>query len=122
MTDTLILDYYLAKPWNFTLSPLLTEGVGNGQSGLKLNRDFTFSSSASEFLSRNGFDFGKVFRDGVPYLSRDEEAELLEEYKKREERKANMPDVIIATDDRKTLNFVRTARQTVNDWLLDPKV
>jgi poly(A)-specific ribonuclease len=104
------------------LSPLLTEGSGVGQAGLKLNRDFTFSSSASEFLSRNGFDFGKVFRDGVPYLSRDEEIEMLEEYKHREDRKANMPDVVIATDDHRTLSFLRSARRTVAAWINNPKV
>lgn len=89
---------------------------------MKLNRDFTFSSSAAEFLAKNGFDFGKVFRDGVPYLSRDEEIEMLEEYKQREEKKANMPDVIIATDDYKNLNFLRSSRKTVAAWVNDPKV
>lgn len=89
---------------------------------MRLNRDFTFSSSASEFLARNGFDFGKVFRDGVPYLSRDEEMEMLEEYKQREDRKAKMPDLVIATDDHKNLDFLRSARKTVAAWINDPKV
>lgn len=58
----------------------------------------------------------------MPYLSRDEEIEMLEEYKQREDRKANMPDVIIATDDHKNLNFLRSARKTVVAWVNDAKV
>lgn len=41
-------------------------------------RSDRFNSSACDFLSKNRFDFGKVFTAGVPYLSRDEEAEILE--------------------------------------------
>ncbi|KUJ19557.1 CAF1-domain-containing protein [Mollisia scopiformis] len=114
-------EYYLAKPYNFTISPLQADGTGMGHSALRLNRNFTFSSSASEFLAKNGFDFGKVFTAGVPYLSRDEEIELLEEYKQREGRKANIPDLVIGASDYMNLEFVRSARKTVTVWFENPE-
>ncbi|KAF8849230.1 CAF1-domain-containing protein [Acephala macrosclerotiorum] len=108
--------YYLARPYNFNLSPLAADNVE-----LNLSRNFTFAASASGFLLKNGFDFGKVFKEGVPYLSRDEEIELLEEFKERANHNAKIPDMIVAPDAHETLEFLRLARKTVNTWLKDSK-
>ncbi|KAE8454123.1 hypothetical protein EG329_005047 [Mollisiaceae sp. DMI_Dod_QoI] len=109
-------DYYLARPYNFTLSPLEADGVD-----LRLNRDFTFSSSASGFLAKNGFDFGKVFKEGVPYLSRNEEIGRVKEYKQRADWTNQIPDIIVTAEDHNTMDFLQSARLTVTAWLTDPK-
>jgi poly(A)-specific ribonuclease len=110
-------EYYLARPFNFNLSPLSADGVE-----LKLERTFQFSSSACDFLAKNSFDFGKVFREGIPYLSRKEEDVMREEFNSRINKQASIPDVIIPTNEPTTLDFYDTSRQTISEWTKDPKV
>jgi poly(A)-specific ribonuclease len=88
---------------------------------LKLERQFTFSSSASDFLKKSGFDFSKVFTDGVPYLSRHEEYERQEENSARADKKLKIPDIPINPDDVQTVEFMRYARKTVKDWVKESK-
>lgn len=109
-------EFYLARPYNFNLTPLSAEGVD-----LRLDRQFTFSTSACDFLNKNSFDFGKVFREGVPYLSRDEEDERREEYAQRASKNAKIPDIVIAADDMSTIEFSRAARKTISDWVKEEK-
>ncbi|KAL2064443.1 hypothetical protein VTL71DRAFT_4937 [Oculimacula yallundae] len=108
-------EFYLARPYNFNVNPLSAEGVD-----LRLDRNFTFSTSACDFLKKNGFDFGKVFRDGVPYLSRDEEDERREEHAQRANKNASIPDIIVGPEDLTTIEFSRVARKTIKDWSDDP--
>ncbi|KAH8653092.1 ribonuclease H-like domain-containing protein [Tricladium varicosporioides] len=103
--------YYLARPYNFNLSPLSTD------KDVKLERTFSFSSSACDFLQRNHFDFGRMFRHGVPYLSRKEEDELREEYMGRANRNSKIPDVVVSTSDPNALAFQRNSRDTIKAWL-----
>ncbi|XP_020708976.2 pre-piRNA 3'-exonuclease trimmer-like isoform X2 [Athalia rosae] len=58
---------YIAEVFNFHLFPKSAPG-----------RDavFEFQSSAIEFLCVHGFDFNKFTREGISYLSEDEEQEL----------------------------------------------
>ncbi|KAG4430903.1 hypothetical protein IFR05_013615 [Cadophora sp. M221] len=107
--------FYLARPYNFNLNPLSAEGVD-----LRLDRTFTFSTSACDFLNKNGFDFGKVFKEGVPYLSRDEEEERRAEHSQRANKNASIPDIVVGPDDLSTLEFSRLARKTIKDWFSDP--
>lgn len=113
---TLSIDYYLARPYNFYLTPLEGDGID-----LKLERNFEFSASACGFLYKNKFDFGKVFSQGVPYLSRYEEAGI----RKREEQRANqtatIPDVVLNPGSPE-LEFYRAARTKISTWVHDPKV
>jgi poly(A)-specific ribonuclease len=104
-------EYYLARPYNFNLSPISAEGVD-----LRLERVFSFSSSACDFLSKNKFEFGKVFSQGVPYLSRQEEDECRDEFNQRADKNSKIPDIIIAADDSGTLEFYRDARRTISSW------
>uniref|UniRef100_A0A8D1DYQ6 Poly(A)-specific ribonuclease PARN n=1 Tax=Sus scrofa TaxID=9823 RepID=A0A8D1DYQ6_PIG len=39
-----------------------------------------FQSSSIDFLASQGFDFNKVFRNGIPYLNQEEERQLREQY------------------------------------------
>ncbi|KAK0128249.1 hypothetical protein ONS95_000226 [Cadophora gregata] len=109
-------EFYLARPYNFNVNPLSAEGID-----LRLERTFTFSTSACDFLNRNGFDFGKVFREGVPYLSRDEEDERRAEHSQRAQKNASIPDIVVGPEDLSTIEFSRLARKTITDWLNDPK-
>ncbi|CZT07489.1 hypothetical protein WAI453_013645 [Rhynchosporium graminicola] len=109
-------EFYLARPFNFNVNPLSAEGVD-----LRLDRNFTFSTSACDFLKKNGFDFGKVFREGVPYLSRDEEDERREENSQRAKKNASIPDILVRPEDLSTIQFNRDARKTIKDWFEDPK-
>ncbi|EDN98813.1 hypothetical protein SS1G_13672 [Sclerotinia sclerotiorum 1980 UF-70] len=104
--------YYLAKPYNINLSPLLIY-----DRVFDLDRNFCFSSSASNFLQSNGFDIGAVFTKGVPYLSEQEEAEARERYDQRIERNASIPSIIFDPSDVGTLEFYRRARSTITEWI-----
>jgi poly(A)-specific ribonuclease len=110
-------EYYLARPYNFYMTPLSASGVD-----LKLDRNFTFSSSACDFLNKNGFKFDKIFTSGVPYLSRVEEDEVREEYSQRADKQAKIPDITISPNETATLEFYRDARKTISTWAKNPKV
>ncbi|KAL3424991.1 caf1 family ribonuclease [Phlyctema vagabunda] len=104
---------YIARPYNFHLSPLFLHG-----DRLNIDRKFGFSSSACDFLLKNHFDFGQVFNSGVPYLSREEEKYAREQYQiinglnKRD-------DIVISLSEPQTLDFYRNARKTITAWLDD---
>jgi hypothetical protein len=115
--DTSLTEYYLARPYNFYVSPKSAEGVD-----LRLDRIFSFSSSACDFLTKNNFSFGKVFSDGVPYMSRDEEYECREEFNQRADKKAKMENITIASNDSATLDFYRGVRRTITMWHKTRKV
>jgi CAF1 family ribonuclease len=110
-------EFYLARPYNFNLSPLSAKGID-----MKLERIFSFSSSACGFLQKNGFDFGKVFDDGVPYLSRKEEMECREAHDAWADKSAKNDAPSAAPEDPATIEFVRRARLTIENWLEDENV
>jgi len=60
---------YLAKPFNFFVSPV-TDPM------FAIDRTFLCQSSAMEMLCREGMDFNHLLRHGIRYLSRDEEKEI----------------------------------------------
>lgn len=47
--------------------------------------DFRFlcQSSCIDFLASQGFDFNKLFRDGIPYMTKDEEMYLREQMEEK---------------------------------------
>lgn len=111
------LEYYLARPYNFNLSPLFLF-----DRAFDIERRIIFSSSASDFLQREGFDFGKVFRSGIPYMSLDEEVEARERFLQKTDRNSSIPDVVISPGDPEALNFYRNARSTISNWIKAPAV
>ncbi|KAI1007377.1 hypothetical protein K3495_g842 [Podosphaera aphanis] len=110
-------DFYLARPYNFNLSPLSSGGIDIG-----LQRTICFSSSACDFLLKNKFDFGKVFEQGVPYLSREEEAELRRENSERVARLSSIPDIEMKSDDTNALEFYQDAQKTIAEWIKKPEL
>lgn len=110
-----LLEYYLARPFNFYLSPLHADGAD-----FKMDRRFEFSSSACDFLIKNNFDFGKVFSSGVPYLSRHEEKEIRKREAGRADQNQKIPDIALAPGSPE-LDFYRAARATISTWVNDLK-
>lgn len=105
---------YLARPYNFNLSPLFLE-----KDRLGIERKFSFSSGALHFLMGEKvlFDIAAPFTSGVPYLSREEEA-----YARKKYNSQKFNDVTINPGDMDALNFYRNARQTIREWANEPKV
>ncbi|XP_072029451.1 poly(A)-specific ribonuclease PARN-like [Amphiura filiformis] len=67
---------YVAHPFNFYVFPRPT---------LRDARDqrFLCQSSSMDFLASHGFDFNKVFREGIPYLTPSDKERMLELVRER---------------------------------------
>ncbi|KAI9731260.1 MAG: hypothetical protein M1818_007885 [Claussenomyces sp. TS43310] len=108
------LDVYVAKPYNFNVSPLFLH-----KDKLAINRDITLSSSAIQFLIDNSFSIGSVFHSGVPYLSHDEQNIAHQRYAERLIKR--IPDVVIPPGDTEALNFYRKSRATITSLVNQKK-
>lgn len=108
---------YVARPYNFNVSPLFIHG-----DKLEIKRDITLQSSAIQFLIKNSFDIGAVFAKGVPYLSKEEESMARINYSKKEEMSTKIPDIVISPDDHEAVAFYAKAKQTIFDFVNQEKV
>lgn len=82
-----------------------------------VERSFSISSSAADFLRGCGFDFNAVFRKGVPYISRAEEKVLI----KAEEAK-NGNRTSFAKVDKDSEKFVLKVEADIREWMAQEKV
>lgn len=73
---------YIIKPFNFYIFP---KPFNRTSPDIK----FICQSSSIDFLASQGFDFNKVFCDGIPYLNQEEEAQLREQTEERRNQHAN---------------------------------
>uniref|UniRef100_A0AAQ4PR64 Poly(A)-specific ribonuclease PARN n=1 Tax=Gasterosteus aculeatus aculeatus TaxID=481459 RepID=A0AAQ4PR64_GASAC len=73
---------YIIKPFNFYVFP---KPFNRTSPDLK----FICQSSSIDFLASQGFDFNKVFCNGIPYLNQDEEVQLREQSEERRNQQAN---------------------------------
>uniref|UniRef100_A0A8C5TNX6 Poly(A)-specific ribonuclease PARN n=1 Tax=Malurus cyaneus samueli TaxID=2593467 RepID=A0A8C5TNX6_9PASS len=64
---------YIMKSFNFYIFP---KPFNRNSPDVK----FVCQSSSIDFLANQGFDFNKVFRNGIPYLNQEEERQLREQY------------------------------------------
>lgn len=64
---------YITKSFNFYVFP---KPFSRSSPDVK----FVCQSSSIDFLASQGFDFNKVFRNGIPYLNQEEEKQLREQY------------------------------------------
>lgn len=64
---------YIMKSFNFYVFP---KPLNRSSPDVK----FVCQSSSIDFLASQGFDFNKVFRNGIPYLNQEEERQLREQY------------------------------------------
>ncbi|KAK7160963.1 hypothetical protein R3I94_003817 [Phoxinus phoxinus] len=67
---------YITKAFNFYIFP---KPFSRTSPDIK----FICQSSSIDFLASQGFDFNKVFRSGIAYLTREEESQLREQYEER---------------------------------------
>ncbi|KAM6156271.1 poly(A)-specific ribonuclease PARN [Rhynchocyon petersi] len=67
---------YITKSFNFYVFP---KPFSRSSPDVK----FVCQSSSIDFLASQGFDFNKVFRNGIPYLNQEEERQLREQYDER---------------------------------------
>ncbi|XP_062359319.1 poly(A)-specific ribonuclease PARN isoform X4 [Cinclus cinclus] len=58
----------------------LTNGFDTPEERNSPDVKFVCQSSSIDFLANQGFDFNKVFRNGIPYLNQEEERQLREQY------------------------------------------
>ncbi|KIW19402.1 hypothetical protein PV08_03697 [Exophiala spinifera] len=103
---------YVARPYNFHLSPLpaISENV--------FRRVWSYNSGAISFLLRHGFNMERPFSQGVHYLSRQEECEVREKLISDEKAKANMPNMVLKEEDSVLVDHIR---QSINQWQSLPK-
>uniref|UniRef100_A0A3Q4B9H5 Poly(A)-specific ribonuclease PARN n=1 Tax=Mola mola TaxID=94237 RepID=A0A3Q4B9H5_MOLML len=73
---------YIIKPFNFYVFP---KPFNRTSPDIK----FICQSSSIDFLASQGFDFNKVFCNGIPYLNQEEEAQLREQTEERRNQHAN---------------------------------
>ncbi|XP_030780260.1 poly(A)-specific ribonuclease PARN-like [Rhinopithecus roxellana] len=64
---------YITKSFNFYVFP---KPFNRSSPDVK----FVCQSSSIDFPASQGFDFNKVFRNGIPYLNQEEERQLREQY------------------------------------------
>ncbi|KAK5118286.1 hypothetical protein LTR62_002799 [Meristemomyces frigidus] len=104
---------YILKPYNFDLSPVIAER------GLDIERIFSYQSGAAEFLLKVGFDMGRPFTHGVPYLSRVESREARNKHVKRQD-KSSLADIQIKPTEVESLAFLDRVRSEIRGWLTSP--
>jgi len=105
---------YLLRSYNFNLSPLISDG-------LDVEREFTYSTGAVDFLLSVGYSMDSPFKDGVPYLTREETTAARKRAMKRSDR-ASIPDIVIRPDDEKALKFMKRVRKEIDAWMKLPRV
>lgn len=100
---------YIARPYNIYLNPVVGER-------LNIDRIFSFQSSAVDFLMTHGFSIEGPFYNGLPYLSREEEATAIKGERTRLDR-TSVADIHLNENETEALDLVRTVRQKVKKWL-----
>lgn len=103
-------EVYVLKPYNLPLSPTFQED-------LDLERIFSFQSGAVDFLLKNNFDFNTSLRQGVPYLSRDEEDEAKLKFRARAD-KSRFEDIMLPEDDVLSSAYLDKVRAEILDWMM----
>jgi poly(A)-specific ribonuclease len=68
-----------------------------------------------EFLLSHKFQLDTPFRTGVPYLSRQEEAEARQRASERQDR-SGFVEVSLKQEDTDSLAFVRRVREEIQAW------
>ncbi|KAL9112622.1 MAG: hypothetical protein Q9227_003193 [Pyrenula ochraceoflavens] len=97
---------YILKTYNFYIDPV------PARYNLKLERIWSFQSGAVEFLNRHDFDFGKPYREGVSYLTRQEANSI------RGQGPEVYEDLPLKTEDAELLDAVR---QAISTWISTEK-
>ncbi|XP_069690990.1 poly(A)-specific ribonuclease PARN-like isoform X2 [Periplaneta americana] len=76
-------DKYLHRAYNFYIFP-------KPQSRSSPDPRFLCQSSSIEFLASQGFDFNKLFKEGIPYLTQPEEQKLRDYLEEKQKNRSNV--------------------------------
>ncbi|KAK2818347.1 hypothetical protein Q7C36_022280 [Tachysurus vachellii] len=100
---------YFTKAFNFYIFP---KPFSRSSPDIK----FICQSSSIEFLASQGFDFNKVFRDGIPYLNQEEESQLREQYEERRSQNNGVgtPSYISPTSCKGPMNIPEEHKDFIN--------
>ncbi|XP_058237036.1 poly(A)-specific ribonuclease PARN isoform X2 [Hemibagrus wyckioides] len=100
---------YFTKAFNFYIFP---KPFSRASPDIK----FICQSSSIEFLASQGFDFNKVFRDGIPYLNQEEESQLREQYEERRNQSNGVgtPSYISPTSCKGPMNIPEEHKDFIN--------
>ena len=79
-------------------------------------------SSATKFLLGKGFRIAAPFENGVPYLSREEEARARANAMSKWSPKAYADVIVPLEDDTEAQDLVRTTREDIESWLANDRV
>ncbi|KAL5336372.1 ribonuclease H-like domain-containing protein [Aspergillus crustosus] len=101
---------YTLKPYNLYLSPILDRK-------LEVERNWSFQSSAIEFLLEHKFNMDSLYRTGVTYVSREEEAQAVATAVKRQTQTDTLTQMDVKETDHESLEFLKTVRRLIDNWL-----
>lgn len=103
---------YVARPYNFYLSPLpaTKEQV--------FQRVWSYNSGAISFLVRNGFSIDRPILQGVHYLSRQEEDQVRKKLLEEELSRSKIPDMVLKEEDSCLVEHIK---QSIKEWQSLPK-
>ncbi|EAU29549.1 conserved hypothetical protein [Aspergillus terreus NIH2624] len=100
---------YTLRAYNFYLSPAIDRR-------LDLSRDLCFQTGAVEFLLDCSFSLDSLYKNGVPYLSREEEAQVWTISQARENRPVRT-ELDVKDTDYESIAFLDAVRQLIDEWL-----
>jgi poly(A)-specific ribonuclease len=82
----------------------------------------SFSSETCEFLRGHNLDLGKIFSEGIHYLSVQEERDLTKAWEDDQTTRENKPEIIIPPNDAAAHKFYRDAKKRIREWVEDESV
>ncbi|KAI5821013.1 CAF1 family ribonuclease-domain-containing protein [Pyronema omphalodes] len=100
---------FITRPFTFPVSAATNRNW-------RYDREFIFQASALEFLSSHNFDFNETFKNGIPYLSIEEE-EMIRK-KEIEALDGVKEDIHI---DPKEAEFLERSMSVIQEWVNNPK-
>lgn len=99
--------HYSNSTYNFYIFPQAVEGYGD------IDRTFSIQAHAIQFLSEHNFDFNKLFKQGVSYLTFQEKKDLTSKLKAEHKARSK-----VELDARGLPKFVPTTMtESCRDWL-----
>ncbi|XP_060755317.1 poly(A)-specific ribonuclease PARN isoform X2 [Neoarius graeffei] len=100
---------YFTKAFNFYIFP---KPFSRASPDIK----FICQSSSIDFLASQGFDFNKVFRNGIPYLNQGEESQLREQYEERRSQNNGVgtPSYVSPTSGKGPMNIPEEHKDFIN--------
>ncbi|KAF4177482.1 hypothetical protein CNMCM8694_000231 [Aspergillus lentulus] len=101
---------YTLKPYNVNLNPIIDRR-------LEVERGWSMQSSAIEFLLENKFSIDSILKQGVQYLSREEETQAIANAIERRDRVATHTSIDVKETEHESLDFLKAVRRLVDDWL-----